>query len=42
MKSSYEIIATPITYAVVNFLKREEGQDIYDHDTNFNPLKVSD
>lgn len=41
-KSLYEIVATPLTYAVVNFLKRKEGMDVYDRDTRFNPLRVNE
>lgn len=37
-KVLYEIVATPLTYAVVNFLKRREGLDTYDRTTDFNPL----
>jgi queuosine precursor transporter len=37
-KSAYEAIATPLTYAVTNYLKRLEGIDTYDYETNFNPL----
>jgi hypothetical protein len=40
LKVVYEAIATPLTYVVVNFLKRQEGIDVYDHETAFNPLKV--
>jgi uncharacterized integral membrane protein (TIGR00697 family) len=40
-KSIYEAAATPVTYAVVNFLKRKEKMDFYDHDTRFNPLLIS-
>jgi queuosine precursor transporter len=39
-KSIYEAAATPITYLVVNALERREGLDVYDHDTDFNPLPV--
>lgn len=39
LKVLVEIICTPITYAVVDKLKKAEGEDYYDHDTNFNPLK---
>ena len=39
-KSAYEAAATPLTYAAVNYLKRLDGQDTYDRDTNFNPLSV--
>jgi uncharacterized integral membrane protein (TIGR00697 family) len=40
VKSLYEALATPLTYLVVNRLKRAEGLDVYDRDTNFNPLLV--
>ena len=39
-KSAYEVIATPLTYVVVNFLKRTEQQDHYDRDTNFSPWVI--
>jgi uncharacterized integral membrane protein (TIGR00697 family) len=42
VKSSYEALATPLTYLVVNFLKRKENIDVYDRTTNFNPLKVNE
>lgn len=41
MKSGYEAVATRLTYGVVNFLKKAEGIDFYDRDTDFNPLKVT-
>jgi uncharacterized integral membrane protein (TIGR00697 family) len=37
-KVGFEAIATPLTYAVVGFLKRTEAADIYDYKTNFNPF----
>jgi uncharacterized integral membrane protein (TIGR00697 family) len=37
-KSAYEAIATPLTYVIVNFLKKREGLDVFDYDTRFNPL----
>lgn len=39
-KTAYEVVATPITYGVVGFLKRKEGLDVYDYKTSFNPLAV--
>ncbi len=39
-KVAYEVLATPITYAVVNWLKRSEGLDIFDERTRFNPFLV--
>ena len=41
-KSAYETLATPLTYAVVAFLKRKEGVDVYDYQTRFNPLLIRD
>jgi hypothetical protein len=37
-KTGIEILFTPITYKVVNFLKKKENEDYYDTDTNFNPF----
>ncbi len=42
VKSGYEAIMTPFTYAVVGFLKQKEQLDIYDRDTSFNPLLVTE
>ncbi len=41
-KSAYEAAATPLTYGVINFLKRKEKLDTYDTDTRFNPLLLFD
>jgi queuosine precursor transporter len=38
-KVAYEILATPLTYLTVGWLKRHEEVDFYDRDTNFNPVK---
>jgi uncharacterized PurR-regulated membrane protein YhhQ (DUF165 family) len=40
LKSGWEIIATPLTYKVVGFLKRVEREDYYDRDTNFTPFSL--
>lgn len=37
-KVLYEVIATPVTYAVVNGLKRAEKMDAFDYETNFSPF----
>jgi len=42
MKVSVEIVFTPITYAVVGFLKRREGIDAFDEGTHFNPFSLRD
>ena len=41
-KSIYEAAVTPLTYKVVRFLKLREGLDVYDYDTQFNPLLIRD
>ncbi|TET26273.1 MAG: VUT family protein [Dehalococcoidia bacterium] len=41
-KTVIEAVATPFTYAVVNFLKKRESVDTYDYKTNFNPFRISD
>jgi len=35
LKSLYEILATPITYAIVGFLKKAEGVDKYDREESY-------
>lgn len=42
VKTSIEALFTPITYKVVNWLKKEESEDYYDYNTNFNPFLVKD
>jgi uncharacterized integral membrane protein (TIGR00697 family) len=39
-KVLYEVLATPLTYVVVNFLKRREGIDTFDHGISFNPFRL--
>lgn len=39
-KSAYEIVATPLTYLVVNTLKRVERLDPFDDQTNFSPIAL--
>jgi uncharacterized integral membrane protein (TIGR00697 family) len=41
LKTAYETIATPLTYVVVNALKKAENEDYFDRDTNFNPFVAS-
>ncbi|HEX5477878.1 MAG TPA: queuosine precursor transporter [Burkholderiales bacterium] len=38
LKTGWEVVMTPLTYRVVGFLKRREGEDYYDRGTNFNPF----
>jgi uncharacterized integral membrane protein (TIGR00697 family) len=39
-KVAYETAATPLTYAAVAWLKAAEGVDTFDHDTDFNPIRL--
>ncbi|MGE5316457.1 MAG: queuosine precursor transporter [Chloroflexota bacterium] len=38
-KTGVEILFTPVTYAVVNFLKRQENVDVYDRGISYNPFR---
>jgi uncharacterized integral membrane protein (TIGR00697 family) len=40
LKVLWETISTPVTYVVVNFLKRTEHEDYFDRDTDFNPFTL--
>jgi uncharacterized integral membrane protein (TIGR00697 family) len=39
-KVAVEVAATPLTYAVVKWLKKAESVDVYDYSTGFNPFSV--
>jgi len=39
LKTSWEILAVPLTYKIVGFLKRVEHEDHFDKNTDFNPFK---
>lgn len=38
IKTAWEAALTPVTYVVVGTLKRREGVDVYDEDTDFSPF----
>ena len=38
-KCSVEILFTPFTYIIVNFLKKKENEDVYDTGINYNPFR---
>ena len=40
MKVAWEVVATPLTYRVVAFLKRAEAEDYYDLGTDFTPFSL--
>ena len=39
-KCTVEIIMTPVTYLVVNYLKKQEHEDFYDMNTDFSPFQL--
>jgi len=39
-KAGWEVLLTPVTYAVVGGLKRKEGVDVYDVGTDFTPFSA--
>ncbi len=39
-KTGVETVFTPITYLIVNFLKKAESEDYYDKKTNFSPFAL--
>jgi uncharacterized integral membrane protein (TIGR00697 family) len=39
-KTAVEVLFTPVTYAVVGFLKRAEQEDYFDRGTDFNPFRL--
>jgi uncharacterized integral membrane protein (TIGR00697 family) len=41
LKVLWEVIATPVTYRVVRFLKRVEHEDYFDRDTDFTPFTLA-
>lgn len=42
IKTLWEAVLTPVTYLVVGALKRREGVDVYDDDTDFSPFAKTD
>ena len=40
LKVAWEVLLTPVTYALVGWLKRREGIDVYDTATDFTPFKT--
>jgi uncharacterized integral membrane protein (TIGR00697 family) len=42
LKSLYEMIVLPLTVQVVKYVKKIDGNDVYDHDVSFNPFKIKE
>nr|WP_166176968.1 queuosine precursor transporter [Altererythrobacter segetis] len=40
IKTLWEAVLTPVTYGIVGFLKRREGVDVFDTDTDFSPFRI--
>jgi uncharacterized integral membrane protein (TIGR00697 family) len=40
LKVLWEVLATPATYKIVDFLKKAENEDYYDYKTDFNPFSL--
>ena len=40
LKVAWEALLTPVTYAVVGWLKRKEGVDVFDRGTDFTPFRA--
>ena len=40
LKVGWEVVATPLTYGIVAYLKRAEGVDHYDVETDFTPFSL--
>lgn len=40
LKVGIEVVFTPVTLVVVSWLKRAEGDDVFDRDTDFNPFRM--
>ena len=41
LKVAWEVLLTPVTYAVIGFLKRREGVDVFDERTDFTPFRAA-
>lgn len=42
LKTTYEVLATPLTYVIVQRLKHAESSDPYDTHTDFSPFRLGD
>ena len=40
LKVAWEVLATPITYKIIGFLKKAENEDYYDVNTDFTPFSL--
>jgi uncharacterized integral membrane protein (TIGR00697 family) len=40
-KCSVEVLFTPVTYMIVNILKKKEKVDVYDYGVKYNPFRIT-
>ena len=40
LKVLWEVVMTPFTYGIVGWLKKAEGEDYFDRDTDFTPFSL--
>ena len=40
LKVAWEALLTPVTYRIIGTLKRREGKEVYDRDTDFTPFTI--
>ncbi len=40
LKVSWDVLLTPVNYAIVAFFERREGVDAYDSGTDFTPFRA--
>lgn len=40
LQVAWEALLTPVTYRIIGFMKRAEGVDVYDKETDFTPFSV--
>lgn len=40
LKTAYEIVVLPLTIRVVKYVKKHEGEDVYDNNISYNVFKI--
>ncbi len=42
LKTMYEILVLPLTILVVKYIRKHEGEDVYDEGISYNPFKIAE
>ncbi|MDD4593184.1 MAG: VUT family protein, partial [Parabacteroides sp.] len=42
LKTLYEVIVLPVTIRVVRYIKKIDGNDVYDFNTSYNIIKIKE